>query len=57
MIAAPAFASVLRRIEAELRAVADNADEQNPACPYDLRCIALKIGNQAEMVERELIEA
>jgi hypothetical protein len=45
------IAPALRRIEAELAALIEAADETQPVDPYALRQIARQIGAQAEMLE------
>ena len=44
--------AVLAKIAAELRAIADAADDEHPIDPFEVRLIAIKIEAQAEMIEK-----
>lgn len=47
-------AAALRKIEAELLALAERADAEHPIDPHEVRMVARKVGAQAEMAERGL---
>ncbi len=47
----------LRKIEAELAAmVQQNREHGTPICAHDLHCVVLKLGCQAELHERGLLD-
>lgn len=49
-------APALRKIEAELLAIAEQATDEHPADPHEIRVIARKVAAQAEMAEQGLGE-
>jgi hypothetical protein len=50
------IAAALRSIEAELNALVERADDQHPIDPHEVRVAAIKVGAQAEMLEKGLVE-
>lgn len=46
----------LRKIQAELEALAANATDEQPIDPHSVRVAAMKVGAQAEMIEKGLTE-
>lgn len=57
MIETASIARALRRIEGEVASlVAEARDHGHAIDPHALHCVALKLGCQAEMLERELVE-
>ena len=48
-------AAALRKIEAALAELADNATDEHPVDAHELQVIVRQIGAQAEMIERGLV--
>lgn len=56
MLDTAAMGRALRKIEAELAALVASADEQHPVDAHEVRIAAIRIGCQAELLERGLVE-
>lgn len=56
MLTLAALARSLRKIEAEAAAIRSGATDEHPVDPHELHILAVKIGCQAEILERGLVE-
>ncbi len=56
MIGSTELARALRKIEAELSSLAGEADKGHPIDPHELRIEAMRLGCQAEILERGLLQ-
>ncbi len=56
MLTPAAMARALRTIETDLRAAVKNADAQHPIDAYEIHVAAIKVGCQAELLEKGLVE-
>ena len=56
MLTTTSLARALRKIEAELSAALANVETGHPLDAHEVRLAAIKIGCQAEIIERGLVE-
>lgn len=57
MLDTAAMARALRKIETELAGLAVAADALHPVDPHEVKIAAIRVGCQAELLEKGLIEA
>ncbi len=56
MLTLAALARSLRRIETGLSDTLDNATNEHPIDPHELRVLVIQLGCQAEIIEKGLVE-
>ena len=56
MLDSQAMARALRKIEGEMAALVAAADELHPVDPHEVKVAAIRIGCQAELLEKGLVE-
>lgn len=56
MLTLAALARSLRTIQAELAELSANADRAHPLDPHDVKIAGIKVGCQAELIEKGLLE-